>query len=62
MAEAIPTTIRHARNALDMLVNGALRQIEGQFADGGSPEYKAAVVDLFANLRDELNDWEVSTD
>lgn len=61
MSQAIPSTIRHARSALDLIVNGALRQIESQFADVNSPECKEATANLIVNLHDELDDWDVQS-
>lgn len=57
MTQAIPTTIRHARTGLDLIVNGALRQIESQFADVNSPECRVAGNELYANLQEELEGW-----
>jgi len=57
MSEAIPSTIRHARTGLDLIVSGAIRQIENQFADVMSDECQSAITSLIDNLHDELNDW-----
>lgn len=61
MSPATPSIIRHARTGLDLIVNGALRQIESQFADVNSPECKEATADLIANLHGELDDWKAQS-
>ena len=51
-------TYRHARNALDLIINGAVRQIESQYADALSSECHAAIDNLIGHLREELDSWE----
>lgn len=57
MTEAIPSTIRHARTSLDLIVNGAIRHMENQFASVSSNEFQEAITKLIDNLHDELNGW-----
>ncbi len=51
-------TFRHARNAVDLIVNGAVRQIESHYAAADSPECQAAITELIEHIREELNCWE----
>ena len=48
-------TIRHARHALHLLVNGAVLQIEE--ALGSTPAAEQASNQLIASLREELGNW-----
>lgn len=57
--------IRQARNAVDLVINGAIRQIEGNYASPTDPEDKAifdaemkATIDLLvANVVEEAESW-----
>ena len=51
--------IRHARTGLDLIINGAVRQIESQHADTKSEQCTGEIKDLFVNLRQEMDDWAI---
>jgi hypothetical protein len=50
-------TIRHARNAIHLLVSGAVRDIEAEFAEVESASEPIRA--LFDELADELDQWEI---
>ena len=52
----VNAVIRHARSAVDFVMNGAVRKIESDYADG-DPAAAAAVDALIDNLKAELDDW-----
>lgn len=58
-AKHAQVTIRHARHALELLVKGAIRDIETRYGD--TEECNARVVELFDNLTEQLQGWELDT-
>jgi hypothetical protein len=51
--------IRHARNALHLLISGALRDIEAGTTDTTSPTTEEAIRDLFDGLHNQMDQWDV---
>lgn len=52
-------TIRHARHAIYMVINGAVRDIEAVFAADDIAAYDAAITLLFQNVIAEVMDWDI---
>lgn len=52
-------TIRHTRHALQLLIQGALREIELRYGD--TKECDEWVVELFDGLTEQLQTWEIDT-
>ncbi|HUY05064.1 MAG TPA: hypothetical protein VMV33_17440 [Rhodocyclaceae bacterium] len=52
-------TIRHAAHALDMLINGALRNIEAEFGPEDDAGRRDATKALFDKLLGKLVDWDI---
>jgi hypothetical protein len=51
-------TTRHARNAIHLILSGAIRDIEAEFAVGQEDERKGAIIKLFDEVADEIDEWE----
>ena len=51
--------IRHARTGLDLIVNGAIRQIGSRHADTKSEQCTGEIKELFAHLREEIDAWDI---
>lgn len=49
--------VRHARQALNMLVNGAVRYLESDYGPHDTADRKAVIATLIAELHGELDDW-----
>lgn len=54
-------TIRHARNAIHLVISGALRDIEAEFGEDITDveACRECVVDLFNNIEDQIDQWEI---
>lgn len=52
-------TIRQARRALSLLIEGGLRQIEASSANDAA--IRDATINLFDELADEMDDWEIES-
>jgi hypothetical protein len=53
-------TIRHARSAIYMVLNGAVRDIESEYESAENPECKEAIKELFDEVADEIDQWEIA--
>lgn len=50
-------TIRHAREAVALLMTGAVRQLETNYGPNDDPERRDAVDALILHVREELDGW-----
>jgi hypothetical protein len=50
-------TIRHARSAVDLIIDGAMRQIESRYATTESPECRTACNSAIEHAIEELQSW-----
>lgn len=54
------STIRQARNAVSLILDGAVRRIENNFGPEGDAHVEGDIRTLFQEVVDAIADWEVA--
>lgn len=55
-------TIRHAREAIGLLISGAIRNLESDYGPNDNPDRSIATDALILHLREEMEGWLTSAE